>query len=97
MKLLNEEQATQLEKQIAAHNTDQDIHMDMEIASDLVLKDFVVKPGILRPDITTSIHFARWLYEQRDLYEGRAQKKQFVDIGCGSGVQGIPGICLLDS
>jgi hypothetical protein len=82
-KLLNEEQVAQLEKQLAAHQKD-DYTVDLDIAPDLRLKEFLVLKGVLRPEVVTSIHFARWLYEQRDIYAG----KHAVDMGSGSGIQG---------
>lgn len=78
------EREEQLLRQRHAH-PDKDITVDIALNNHVVLKDFKVDKGVFRPDITTSLTLARWLYERPELYRG----KTVLDMGCGSGLQGI--------
>jgi len=48
------------------------------------LRNFQVYENVYRPENTTSIHLARFLWENPPLYDG----KSVIDMGCGSFIQG---------
>jgi release factor glutamine methyltransferase len=81
---LNEEQKKQIEKQLEAHNH-KGYKKDIKISEDFILKDFLVHEGVLRPEVMTSLSLAKWLFFNNGLYKNKA----IIDIGCGSGLQGI--------
>lgn len=58
---------------------------DIEIAGGLVLKDFAVLSNVLRPEVMSALQLAQWLCLNNGLYAG----KIVIDIGCGTGIQGI--------
>lgn len=49
-----------------------------------MLRRFLVKKDVMRPEVMTSVHFARFLSAHPELYFGEAA----VDMGCGTGIQG---------
>lgn len=49
------------------------------------LKNFESFPGVLSPNLITSRFLASWLYYNNGLY----LDKYVIDMGCGSGIQGI--------
>lgn len=49
------------------------------------LHDFAVYPEVLRPIGMVSFYLASYLYKEKQWYAG----KSALDIGCGSGIQGI--------
>jgi methylase of polypeptide subunit release factors len=81
---LNERQAEQIRKQLEQHEH-KSYTVDVELAPNHVLRDFSVHEGVFRPDITAAIYLARWLFYNNGEYADRS----VIDIGCGSGLQGI--------
>lgn len=81
---MNEEQQTQIEKQLMAHQHDS-YTSDIELTEGVVLKDFQVHKGVFRPDVTFPRYFARWLFFNQDLYAG----KKVLEVGSGTGILGI--------
>lgn len=76
--------SSQIRAQLAAHQHKK-YYTDLHLAKDHILRGFAVHSGVLRPEAMTSIHFAKWLYCNSDLYTGR----NVMDMGCGSGILGI--------
>ncbi|MEN9405659.1 MAG: hypothetical protein RLY47_618 [Candidatus Parcubacteria bacterium] len=58
---------------------------DILLDQDVILKDLVVYPDILRPEKTSALYFARFLFLNKDIYKD----KEVIDMGCGCGIQGI--------
>jgi methylase of polypeptide subunit release factors len=81
---MNQEQEEQIRKQLVAHEHD-DYTTDLELTEGVVLEDFKVDKNVFRADITFPRYFARWLFFNQDLYEG----KKVLDVGCGTGILGI--------
>ncbi|VVB79295.1 Ribosomal protein L11 methyltransferase [uncultured archaeon] len=81
---LTEEQKKQIEKQLNAHNHE-GYKRDILISDDLILRGFSVHKNAMRPEMMTSLILAKWLFFNNGLYRG----KSFLDIGCGTGIQGI--------
>jgi len=84
LETLSEEQRTQVLAQLERHEHTK-YSTDIVLSENKVLEGFVVYPDVLRPESMTSLFLARHFYQNRDLYEG----KTVVDMGCGSGIQGI--------
>ena len=49
------------------------------------LKDFQVHENVLAPERVTAIFLAKWLFNNKTLYE----EKTTLDLGCGTGIQGM--------
>jgi len=81
---LNPAQARQIEKQLQEH-THSDYTVDLRLSKGVVLKDFSVHAGVMRPERMTSVLLARFLLENKKIYHGKVA----MDIGCGSGIQGV--------
>jgi methylase of polypeptide subunit release factors len=81
---LTRAQLNQLEKQKEAHKHGY-YTFDFELDKDVVLEEFAVYRGVLRPELVTSAHLARWLFENREFYSN----KTVCDVGSGTGIQGI--------
>jgi methylase of polypeptide subunit release factors len=84
LKLLSAAQQHQVLMQLEKHEHDKYV-TNIVLSETEILKDFVVYPEVLRPESMTSLFLARHLYKESHLYNG----KTVVDMGCGSGVQGI--------
>ena len=59
--------------------------VDIALNSDLILKDFAIYQNVLRPETTSGFYLARFLASNISLYKW----KDTIDMGCGSGIQGI--------
>ncbi len=59
--------------------------VDVFLTEDHVLKNFIVNSNVLRPEKMTALYLARWLFYNNGLY----LDKRAIDMGSGSGVQGI--------
>lgn len=81
---LNKEQKKQIDLQLKAH-TFSEYKTDIEIVGGLVLKNFSVIPNVLRPEIMSALQLAQWLCLNNGLYKN----KSVIDIGTGTGIQGI--------
>ncbi len=81
---LTEEQRRQVEMQLENHLHDS-YRVNIPLCDGFVLRDFEVHKGVFRPDVTSAIHLAQWLYQNRDSYPHHT----VIDIGCGTGLQGI--------
>ncbi|MDO8554094.1 MAG: methyltransferase [Candidatus Micrarchaeota archaeon] len=84
-KMLNRrKQIKQVRKQLQAHT-----HKNYVVTIPLVdyaLDGFKINEGVFRADImTSSLFLARFLNRMRNIYKGN----RVVDMGCGSGLQGI--------
>jgi hypothetical protein len=88
-KNLSEEQIEQVRFQIAVHQHseyDVDIYLD----ADHVLSDFKVFRNVMRPELMTSLEFAKILHEKGSSVESNPfENKLVVDMGCGCGILGI--------
>lgn len=81
---LSTDQQRQVMMQLKKHEHGRYI-TDIALSETEILNDFVVYPEVLRPESMTSLYLARHLYEERQQHLG----KLVMDIGCGSGIQGI--------
>ncbi len=61
------------------------IRIDIELIPRHYLNDFIVKEGVLNPDIVTSRYLASYLF----CNNGKYKEKSLWDMGCGSGIQGV--------
>ncbi len=59
--------------------------VDITLAEDKTLEGLVVHPNVLRPEKSSSLFLARYLYSKPDIYKD----KDVLDLGCGCGIQGI--------
>lgn len=67
-----------------------DAHRHQRYALDITtgschLSGFIVHENVLRPELVTSWHLARFLAQESCLYKGRTA----IDMGSGSGIQGV--------
>lgn len=83
MKLTNIQQ-DQIEKQLKAH-MHKTFHKDLTLDQNAILEDFEIHENVFRPDVTTAIFFARWLYFNNGIYKD----KTLIEIGSGTGILGI--------
>jgi methylase of polypeptide subunit release factors len=81
---LNDAQKRQIEKQLSQHQHAR-YSVDIPLSDKRRLEGFIVHEGIMRPERMTSLRLARFLWENKWVYEGKAA----IDMGCGSGLQGI--------
>lgn len=80
---LSDWQQRQLKAQFAAHRHDR---YEVDLVLPLELRAFIVHPGVMRPDLMGSSRvLAEFLACNPELYRGKA----VIDMGCGSGIQGI--------
>ncbi len=81
---LTRKQRSQIKKQLAQHRH-KAFDADVQIEG-LLLKGFRIHQNVFRPDIMSSSQIlARFLLRNRKIYLG----KHVLDMGCGSGLQGI--------
>lgn len=86
---LNINQKNQIIKQLKSHQHE-NYETDLIISSDFVLENFSVYKGIMRPEIMTSLYFARFLFKIRNQFHN----KVVLDLGCGSGILGtVMALC----
>ena len=81
---LTSEQQKQINYQLENHQHSR-YEVDIILAEGQVLERFIVWPDILRPDITVAGFLSSWLFFNNGLYKN----KTVIDIGCGSGIQGV--------
>lgn len=81
---LNEEQIAQVELQARAHLHNTYV-TNIHLTEGEELQNFSVFQHVLRPELMSAITLARWLYFNNGLY----RNKVVIDMGCGSGIQGI--------
>jgi tRNA1(Val) A37 N6-methylase TrmN6 len=82
---LTSSQKAQIEKQFTNHQH-QRYMADIVLTDGEILKNFIIEPNVYRSDIMSAgIYLARWLFFHNGLY----QDKDVLDMGCGSGLQGM--------
>jgi len=81
---LNQVQRKQVMKQLADHQHTR-YNVDIHLSSDMMLLGFTVNQNVMRPERTTSLRLARYLWENHQIY----RDKEALDMGCGCGLQGI--------
>ena len=59
--------------------------IDLYLTKNIILKDFIVDSGVLRPEKMSALSLAQWLFSHSYLYKN----KTVLDMGCGTGIQGI--------
>ncbi len=83
---LTEAQRAQVERQRAEHHDKPIITTITLPKARLTFNDFLINPGVWRPDITSALHFADYLAVNGvRLFIDR----EALDMGCGTGLQGI--------
>lgn len=81
---LTPQQEQQIAKQCRVHRHSP-YSVDLKLSYGEIVRRFAVHAGVMRPERMTSIILARFLHFANGLFRGR----DCVDMGCGSGVQGI--------
>ena len=81
---LNIKQQEQLKKQLDEHKHQRYI-TTIKLNDKNILENYVVFPKVMRPEKMTSLILAKWLTNNKEVY----QDKDVLDMGCGSGIQGI--------
>lgn len=81
---LTPKQKKQVALQLKAHGHSE-YKTNMTIAGGLILDNFRVIPNVLRPELMSAMQLAQWLCLNNGLYKG----KSVIDIGSGTGIQGI--------
>ncbi len=87
---MDEGRREQVEKQVRAFEDrftplEYKIKVDIELAPDLLLPHYAIHKDVFQPDVMSSLDYARWLYYNN----GEYYDKEVIEIGCGSGLQGI--------
>jgi hypothetical protein len=82
---LTQRQNNQLIRQLSSHLFKSILKLDIPVSKELLLKNFLVFSGVMRPDIMSSLVLAKYLFTRREIYAN----KSVLDMGCGSGIQGI--------
>ncbi len=59
--------------------------IDLFLSEKNILKNFIVHPGVLRPEKMSALSLAQWLFSHKSLYKNKVA----LDLGCGTGIQGI--------
>ena len=85
--MLTTKQKEQVLKQLEQHNHSRYL-ADIDLAMGPKLEGFIVEADVLRPDLMTSRYLASWLF----FNNGEYQDKSVIDMGCGSGIQGIVAV-----
>ncbi len=80
---LNKIQQAQINKQIDEHQHDR-YEVNINFGDNLTLNNFVVYKNVLRPEKMVALNLARYIF-----INGGLENKTVIDIGCGSGIQGI--------
>lgn len=60
-------------------------HVDLRLSESCLFKSFVILPTVLPPELTPSQIFAHYLSLNNFLFKD----KEVLDMGCGSGIQGL--------
>ena len=76
-------QSDQVAAQVQAHSINEAIELDVKISQQLVLRDFIMLPQVLRP--MSSLWLGRHIWSDRSTFMNRS----VIDIGTGTGLQGI--------
>lgn len=83
---MNQVQKNQVQAQVEFHaKQKKNVEVSLDLGRGVVFPPIIVFPGVLRPDVMTSLALARFLHENPKLYRGTCA----VDVACGCGVQGI--------
>jgi len=82
---LTKEQRRQIEQQIIDHEKDYKEHRPAKIKLGDDQLEFKVEPNVMMPDKMASRRLSEYLFYRRELFT----EKTVVDMGCGSGIQGI--------
>lgn len=80
---LNEAQRKQIERQLEEHNHS-NYTTDIELEG-IILKGFQVNADVMRPEVMASKILAEYIWKNNHL----VKDKVVIDMGCGSGIQGI--------
>lgn len=85
--MLTQKQKEQVVKQLALHTSERrNVHLLFRGKEVMMLSDFLIEPFVFRPDIMASSRvLAQFLADNTHLYKGKIA----LDMGCGTGVQGI--------
>ncbi|MFA6422785.1 MAG: methyltransferase [Candidatus Buchananbacteria bacterium] len=81
---LNQEQQSQIDFQLENHKHSR-YEVDIVLTDGKVLKNFTILPDVFRSDKMPALFLAKWLFFNNGLYKD----KRVLDLGCGSGIQGI--------
>lgn len=81
---INQAQKRQIDKQLR-HHSHPDYEVNIKLAPGHWLYHFCVNEGVMKPELMTSVWFARWLMFNNGLYAG----KKVLDLGSGSGILGV--------
>jgi methylase of polypeptide subunit release factors len=81
---LTEEQKKLIELRLKEHSHAR-YEVDVVLDENDLLKGVVVYPNVHRPEKTSALYFARYLFINKDVY----RDKEVLDMGCGCGIQGI--------
>ncbi len=81
---LTKKQQDQIDYQLENHKHSR-YEVDIVLAEGQILEKFIVLPDVLRPDKLIASFLSSWLFYNNGLY----QDKTVIDMGCGSGIQGI--------
>ena len=82
--MLNKSQQSQIKKQLKKHQHE-NYMVDIELMDGYVIRNFSVHAKVLRPEQMTALYLAKWLFFNNGIYKN----KTVIDIGSGSGIQGI--------
>jgi methylase of polypeptide subunit release factors len=80
---LNKIQQAQIKKQLAEHQHNR-YEVNINLGDNLTLNNFAVYENVLRPEKMVALNLARYIF-----INGGLENKTVIDIGCGSGIQGI--------
>lgn len=81
---MNSKQTKQVNLQIKVHRHKR-YKTNIVLGKGSMLRNFVVEPGVLRPEIMTSMYLAKWLFSNRKVYKN----KIVLDLGSGTGIIGV--------
>ncbi len=87
--VLTAEQKEICDKRLEEHQHE-DYSVDIKLNPSFSLKGFKVMKNVFRPETTSGLYFAKYLSNHPKHYSG----KKVLDLGCGSGIQGIT--CLMN-
>ena len=82
--VLTKEQKQQVMRQIEG-NQHEEIRIDLSLSEGHQVRDLIVHQNVLNPRGVAATYLAQWLFFNNGLYHN----KSAIDVGCGSGIQGI--------